>query len=100
MIKRKLTKKITKPKRNPTKGLYPFLWSTDFEKPLPIPIELKPNRYYVIIGVFGYNYLEDPYQMIDDNWVLTPTLNVIKETHEFNTEHGALEFIKKWWSKQ
>ncbi len=54
----------------------------------------------MVIGVFGYQYLEDPYQMMDDNWVLTPELNVLKELHEFKTEKEALAFIKKWWSKQ
>ena len=99
MIRRKPAKKVAR-KRNPERSLYPFLWTTRFEKELSIPIELKPDRYYVVIGVFGYQYLEDPYQTMDDNWVLTPEINVIKELHEFKTEKEALTFIKKWWSKQ
>lgn len=100
MIKRKPTKKRTsKPKRNPS-NLYPFLWSTSVTEGTPIPKELKYGKWYVVISYLGYNYLDDPYLRDEDEVVIQPSPELVKELHEFKTETEALEFIKKWWSKQ
>lgn len=88
---------IRRPRKNPI-TYYPFLWSTHVEPTMKIPSRLKRDKYYVVIAHFNLNYELDPYFIgVDDEYVLHPEINIIKDIYPFDTEQQALEYIKEWW---
>lgn len=101
--KRYLTKiGIRKPRKNP-ENLMPFLWSADIkDRDSLLAYGLDKGKYYVLISTYVYKPLYDPYLtgVSKHRYALIPDIHTVREQHEFDTEQQALDFIKKWWSKQ
>ena len=66
------------------------------------------NRYYVIIAEYTFNYTEwtlkrfDPSksnESMGDFPMATPEVDLVREVHTFNTEAGAMAFIRDWWTQ-
>lgn len=59
----------------------------------------QDDQYFVKIAIQDYvaydsKWMCDPHLR---NWCLISDVGQVKETHSFNTEADAIEFIRRWW---
>lgn len=73
---------------------YPFLYYV--KKP-------GHEKFFVLIAEpFAYRYANTRWMAhpdLPDEFTLEPQVDLVDETHEFETEREAILFIKEWWKK-
>lgn len=60
----------------------------------------KPWKWFVKIATFDFAHYDSSWmddQDLPPDKTHAPSIDQVYETHEFNSQEKALEFVNKWW---